>query len=379
MVRPSHDPDPPTTPKGREPWRGHWREDPMQWSVPLMTFGRLSMRVHVVFVLFGAFELVLSVSGARLGLAHVAAALGALALNVVLREVCRALAAQSLGAEPMPVVLWPLGSLSSHGVPGPRLARMVVAMSGTTIGAALTVTLAGVLLLAGLSQELVFFNPLDPAAVAARIGSTGTLVLWWAYAVTLLVTLLNLIPIFPLDAGRLIEAAVADRSVRRAGILLAARVGMVVALVLFVAAMTASLERVMGLSVFGGMICWFERRRAEFIAEPGRPEWRALGGNRRDLHRELDPLERLEADLDALEASDLDLEPDSAPPGDEKPDNWNPEAQADAEVDGILAKITRSGLESLSREERATLDAARERKLRGKNRGGDAPNNPRNH
>lgn len=32
MVRPSHDPDPPTTPKGHKPWRGHWREDPMQWA-----------------------------------------------------------------------------------------------------------------------------------------------------------------------------------------------------------------------------------------------------------------------------------------------------------------------------------------------------------
>ncbi|MCC6970519.1 MAG: hypothetical protein IT434_09890 [Phycisphaerales bacterium] len=351
----------------------------MQWSVPLMTSGRLSLRVHVVFVLFVAFELVLSVSGARLGLAHVAAALGALALIVFLREVCRAMAAQSLGAEPMPVVLWPLGSLSSHEVPGPRLARMVVALSGTAIGAALTVTLAGVLLLAGVSQELVFFNPLDPAAVAARIGSTGTLVLWWAYAVTLLATLINLIPIFPLDAGRVIEAAVADRSIRRAGIMLASRVGLVVSLVLFVAAMTASMEHLMGLAVFGGIICWLERRRAEFIAEPARPEWRALGGNRRDLHRDLDPLERLEADLDDLEASDADLEPDLAPLRDEKAANWNPEAQAEAEVDGILAKITRSGLESLSPEERATLDAARERKLRGKNREGDPPNNPRNH
>ncbi len=379
MVRPSHDPDPPTTPQGPEPWHGHWREDPLQWWVPLLTAGRLVLRVHVVFVLFVAFELVLSVSGARLGLSHIGAALGALTVNVILREACRALAAQSLGAEPMPVVLWPLGSLSSHEVPGPRLARMVVALCGTAIGAALSVTLAGVLLLAGVSQELVFFNPFDPAAIASRIGSTGTLVLWWAYAVTLLVTLLNLIPIFPLDAGRLIEAAVADRSVRRAGILLAARVGMVVSLVLFVASMTASLERLMGLAVFGGMICWFERRRAEFIADPGRSQWRALDRDRRGVPRDLDPLERLEADLDNLEELDLDAGAEPAPlPGPKTPVP-DPQAQAEAEVDAILAKITRSGLDSLTPDERATLDAARDRKLRGKNREGDAPNNPPKH
>lgn len=256
---------------------------------------------------------------------------------------------------------------------------MVVALCGTAIGAALSVTLAGVLLLAGVSQELVFFNPFDPAAIASRIGSTGTLVLWWAYAVTLLVTLLNLIPIFPLDAGRLIEAAVADRSVRRAGILLAARVGMVVSLVLFVASMTASLERLMGLAVFGGMICWFERRRAEFIADPGRSQWRALDRDRRGVPRDLDPLERLEADLDNLEELDLDAGAEPAPlPGPKTPVP-DPQAQAEAEVDAILAKITRSGLDSLTPDERATLDAARDRKLRGKNREGDAPNNPPKH
>ena len=134
----------------------------MQWVLPLFTAGRLSVRVHVVMVLYIAFELVLSVSGARLGILHIGAALGALALNVIFREVCRAVAAQSLGAEPLPLVLWPLGSLSSHEVPGPKLARMVVALGGTATGAALAVTLAGVLLLAGVKQDLIFFHLLDP-------------------------------------------------------------------------------------------------------------------------------------------------------------------------------------------------------------------------
>lgn len=355
----------------------------MQWLLPLFTAGRLSVRVHVVMVLYVAFELVLSVSGARIGIAHIGAALGALVVNVIIREVCRALAAQSLGAEPMPVVLWPLGSLSSHEVPGPRLARMVVAVSGTAIGSALAVALAGMLLLAGVKPELIFFNVLDPAATAARIGSTGLLVLWWAYATTLLVTLLNLIPIFPLDAGRTIEAAVTDRSIRRAGILLATRVGLVVALVVFVAATTASMERLMGLAVFGAVVCWFERRRAEFIVEPGLPAWRALASHRRHRTRDLNPLERLEADLDNLEALDLDVgaEPESLtkPQPSTRTRSTHAEAQSEAEVDAILAKISRSGLESLTPAERAALDAARERKLRGENRDGEPPKKPPNH
>lgn len=350
----------------------------MQWVLPLFTAGRLSVRIHVVMVLYVAFELVLSVSGARLGILHIGAALGALALNVIFREVCRALAAQSLGAEPLPLVLWPLGSLSSHEVPGPKLARMVVALGGTATGAALAVTLAGVLLLAGVKQDLIFFHLLDPGATAARIGSTGVLVLWWAYAVTVLVTLLNLIPIFPLDAGRAIEAAAGDRSIRRAGILLATRVGMIVSLVVFVAAMTASMERLMGLAVFAGMVCWFERRRAEFIAEPGLPAWRAVDSHRRRA-RDLDPLERLEADLDNLESLDLDLDPRaSSLPKPQSPDPI-PDDQGEAEVDAILAKISRSGMNSLTPEERAALDSARERKLQAERRNRDTPNNPPKH
>lgn len=383
MVRPSHDPDPPITPTGEGTPQGYRREDPMQWALPLFTAGRLTVRAHLVFVLFIAFELVLSVSGARLGILHIGAALGALIVNVIFREVCRALAAQSLGAQPMPVVLWPLGSLSSHDVPGPRLARMVVAVSGTAIGAALAVTLAGILLLSGVAQDLVFFNPLDPATTAARIGSTGTLVLWWAYAVTLLVTLLNLIPVFPLDSGRVIEAAVADRSIRRAGILLATRVGLAVSLVVFVAAMTASMERLMGLAVFAGAVCWFERRRAEFISEPDRPAWQALASHRRHRGREMDPLERLEADLDNLEALDLDVGAESETSARPHPNPGGRASQADsqleAEIDAILAKISRSGLESLTEVERAALDAARERKLRGENRDGETPKKPPNH
>lgn len=355
----------------------------MQWSLPVFTAGRLAVRVHLVLVLFIAFELVLSVSGARLGILHIGSALGALVVNVVIREVCRALAAQSLGAEAMPLVIWPLGSLSSHEVPGPRLARIVVALSGTAIGTALTVTLAGVLLLAGIAQDLVFFNPLDPGATAARIGSTGTLVLWWAYAVTLLVTLLNLIPIFPLDAGRVIEAAVADRSIRRAGILLASRVGMLVSLVVFVAAMTASMERLMGLSVFAGMVCWFERRRAEFIAEPGLPAWRGAANRKWQRAREMDPLERLEADLDNPEALDLDVGAEPDPLDMSKPSTGGRDGLAEArfeeEIDAILAKISRSGLESLTTEERAALNAAREWKLRGEKRDGETPKKPPNH
>lgn len=372
MVRPSHDPDLPATRRPSDASGWHWREDPTLWSLPLFRIRGLAIRAHVVLLLFVAFELVLSISGARLGPLHVGSAMAALVANVILREACRALVAHSLGAEPAPVILWPLGSLSGYEVPGSRLARMVVALSGTAIGGALCVTLAGVLLLCGASSELVFFNPVDPGATAARVGTPGTLVLWWCYAVTLIVTLVNLIPIFPLDAGRAIEAAVADRSIRRAGILLASKVGMIVSLVVFVAAMTASMERLMGLAVVAGMVCWIERRRAEFISQPLVPAWRAAPESRA---RAMDPLERLEADLAGLDASDAD-------PGVERGSPVAAGTEAcggDDDIDPILEKISRSGLESLTGDERAALEAARERRLRRENRDRGSPKDPPKH
>lgn len=345
----------------------------MLWSVPLARVAGVSLRVHVVFLLFVAFELVLSVSGARLGPSHVAMAIGALVFNVVVRELARAMAAQSLGGEPMPVVLWPLGSLSSHDIHGPRLARVSIAASGTAIGLALSVSLAGALLLSGVSRDLVLFNPFDPAATAGRIGSPGVLALWWAYAVTVIVTLVNLLPIYPLDSGRVIEAAVGDREVRRAGVLVACRVGMIGAMVLFVAAMTASSERLMGVGVFAGMVCWFERRRAEFIADPLRPHWRATVHPRPRPRGSLDPLERLEADLDRWGDSEEGLPEGETGerPGGDVADEGGPDPEA--ELDAILAKISRSGLESLTAGERSTLDAVRERKLRRQNPGYEPP------
>lgn len=93
----------------------------------------------------------------------------------------------------------------------------------------------------------------------------------------------------------------------------------------------------------------------------------------------MDPLERLEADLDNIDAMDLNVGPELAPPPSPKAPSRNLEAQIEAEVDAILAKISRSGLESLTPDERATLDAARERKLRGEIRPGETPNNPPKH
>lgn len=376
MVRPAHDPEPPTRPWGVERPRARWREDPLGWSIPLFTVARTPVRAHLVFVLYVTFELVLSVSGARLGPSHVAIALLALIANVLVRELARALVARALGAEPVPVMLWPLGSLSSPHVHAPRTARLAVALAGSAIGLAIAVSLGGVLMMSGTATNLILFNPLDPAAAAGRIGSLSTLVLWWAYAVTVIVSLVNLIPMFPLDAGRVIEAAIGQRAIARAGSLAATKVGMVVALVVFVAAMTASSERLMGVAAFAFMVCWFERRRAEFIADPLAPDWHASQPESASRHADdLDHLDDLMADLaDMDDADDPEIDDEvgpSSPSTSAGPARVDPEA----ELDAILAKISREGLEALSPVERSVLDAARVRKLRDKpgDRHGDRP------
>jgi hypothetical protein len=149
----------------------------------------------------------------------------------------------------------------------------------------------------------------------------------------------------PLDGARILEAALARMFNPGHAASVVCRVGLLTSLVLFVAAMTADQTRLMGLAVFGAGVCWIHLRRLDFVEEPG---LRVATHSRRSEGRG--------AEISFGPLPPISTEPILAP------DAKTPVTDDAAELDRVLAKISASGLGSLTPGEGRTLAAATERR-----------------
>lgn len=374
-------------------------EDPLAWSIALFRSGTFQLRAHVVVLMVAASELVLASVSDRIGPMHIGLAVGAILLLVLARELGRWVIVRSMDRDPAPIVLWPLGSLSPTPLLGGWRREMAAAAGGLTVNMLLWPVLAVGLYASGLGWDVLVFNPFKPSEVLVGIGSVWTAALWWLYFVNAwLVGLHLIVPMLPLDAGRVIESALRARTSARRATWLAARVGLAAALVLFVAAMSGGQTRLMGLAVFGAAVCWLQMRRVQFVHNPQRPESGLIEEPANDYSsvtlRVLDD-QAIDQTLDEtsldLSGTDLTRAELAAMVGDETISEISPKAGptagssaglpaprardeesaaldatmnavADAVLDTVLAKISRSGIASLSEDERAILaDATRQR------------------
>lgn len=374
-------------------------EDPLAWSIAIFRSGTFQLRAHIVVLMVAASELVLASVSDRIGPLHIGLAVGAMLILVLAREIGRWLIVRSMDRDPAPIVLWPLGSLSPTPLLGGWRREMAAAAGGLTVNMLLWPALAVGLYASGLGWDALVFNPFKPSEVLVGIGSVWTAGLWWLYFIDAwLVGLHLLLPMLPMDSGRVIESAFRARTSARRATWMAARVGLVAALVLFVAAMSGAQTRLMGLAVFGAAVCWLQMRRVQFVHNPLRPESGLIEEPANDYSsvalRVLDD-ETIDETLDdtALDLSGTNLTSAelSAMVGDETISEIPPKAAslrgqtagspaarardkesaaldasmnavADAVLDEVLAKISRSGIASLSEDERAILeDATRQR------------------
>lgn len=304
-------------------------ESPMSWSLPLMRLGAVSVRVHGSFLLFIAVEaLRASLPSTRQGLGfgltlQVLAFFMALSL---LHESARWWAMRRGGWDLDEWLLWPLGGLAGpaaagSGLPSARVewsGMLAIATLGIVNGAALQLLrgeLWGTTVPA--PWTLDGFGPLTVAHPGALVESL--FLLQWTVVVILA---LNLLPAFPLAAGRALASRWVDSVGWSAGLARASRVGTACAVAVFVAGLAFGSWTLTLLS----LLLWIAARETllrvaagdGFLAAPDRPE-----------------------------------PPRSRDPGDQ------------AELDRILEKINREGMGSLSFLERRRLRAATRRRREG--------------
>ena len=210
--------------------------DLLSWNLSLGRWAGVQVRLHVFFVLFAVVALHLATKGAEDHLLLVTAAcLGLLLASLLIHEFAHCLAARRFGGGADQILIWPLGGLAPVHVPHDPHQELLIALAGPA--ANLTCCLLVAPLLMFRVSLLPLLNPLAPP-----MGVDGTLswqmALSWAFWINWLLAVVNLLPAYPLDGGRVLRAllwAGTKHSFRESAVL-TARVAKFTALVLWVGA-----------------------------------------------------------------------------------------------------------------------------------------------
>lgn len=319
--------------------------NPLAWSMPAGRLAGVRLRLHFSFVLYAV---LLSLRGtlgpgdaAGLhGIRTVSLALGSLLAVVVLREWVRALVVRAAGGSADEVTLWPLGTLQGID-PAPGWASMVLAAcTGPAVSAVqLAACGAGLAAIAG-DWSAAFPDPFSAAWLATPHP-------WWHESLWFLqwtgiqVALLALLPMLPLDGGRVAEAVIVRRRGEFDAPRAAAAFTLASAALVGIVAVVRDLATVMAVAIacagYAAFILW-RLRAGDAVAEAGG------GWMPPDARAEPDPEAAAREEAARRRAAREDEE---------------------REVDRILAKIAREGRESLTDAERTALARATERRRGG--------------
>ena len=356
-----------------DPWRklgkpgGDWQglrptlDNPMSWALPLFRVARITVRIHLLFVLFVAIELLKSVAGpstsaaGQLGPGVMSLFIATLFLIVLLHEFGHCFACRWTGGDANEILMWPLGGLAFCLPPNTWKAHFITAAGGPMVNVVIFLLTAPTLgfvtgdwLGTALPNPLKIYDPLfiDDTTLA---GSLLFMALYCLHATNLILILFNLIPMFPFDGGRILQTLLWPRFGYANSMRFAVRTGFVGAILLAVFGAVINEWLFVGLAVFGGFTCYITHKQLEFTET-------MMGGESEEYATSV-----------LLGEDDADAATAAKPTRREKRAMKQAEADAQeqAQVDRVLAKIAERGMESLTSAEKKLLQRATEKKRRG--------------
>lgn len=349
--------------------------DPFTWSLPIGRVLGITVRVHILLVVvFLGFYLRVAYSkevefpaGAGIDTLIL---LGLLFLSILLHEFGHCYGARLMDGDAQEVLLWPLGGLASVEVPHTPRAHAVTTMMGPAVNLFLCLLAAAALASASLAPPWPVWDPfhaplynwsLAAAAHNGKYWSTGPMLEWWQLLAARLfflnanLFLFNLIPAYPMDGGRLLQALLWPRLGYSRSTSWAVFVGFCAMFIMGVAAFAINESLLLGLALF----IFFSCRQQWLLLETGGEE----GVFGYDFSQGYTSLER--------------GEPPAAPPKHRQPNFFQRWLQRRAErkrqreqenreaderrMDDLLDKIQRHGRQSLTDEENRFLKRVADR------------------
>lgn len=251
--------------------------------------------------------------------------------SVLAHELGHCWGARRVGGEAREVVLWPLGGLAHLQTPHTPAAQLVSTAAGPLVNVLIALFALVPFLLLGGSWS---FDTLSPAG--------GPLILGMIMGVNVTLAFFNLIPAYPMDGGRILQAALWPRFGLERATSIAVTAALIVSGMLGAWAIATSQWLLLGIMLMIAFSALAERARM----------------SRGDARQE---------DLVWPETSDAD----DGPPPQGRFAAWRERrrlrreeeetracAEMRARLDDVLAKVTECGLDGLTKEERRFLDQA---------------------
>jgi stage IV sporulation protein FB len=319
-------------------------------TLPLYTLFGIRVCIHNAMIVFILGSVLLGPKW--LSLTDRMLSMTALLLGALIHEYGHCIAARLRHGTCSEILLWPLGGLTSPDSPPRPGARLMTVLGGPVASGLVCLTAAGGLWLVD-RHEWVPLNPLrlmtpELAPALPPAGICLSLFFWWVFAVNYALLLVNLLPIFPLDAGQLLQTLLWNFIGNERARVVACLVGMFGATLLGLVGLAlwnwATLAIVF-LSVWLFLSCYQERM---ILLESGpREPWQTEEHDystslyrqdeppRRRVNKRAVRIARKRARLDAAERERLDA---------------------------ILAKVSATGLASLGWRERRALRSATEKR-----------------
>ncbi len=339
-------------------------DNPLNWSFRVGRLFAIDVRVHIVFIICAIvlvwMELPSKESGLPVSwgqvLIHALGTYAILFFVVLVHEFGHCFGARYTGGEADEILLWPLGGLAYVNPPHNPTAHMITTVAGPMVNVILCMICTLVLVLWTGSLGAVPWNPLHPTTPIdpAIFPTTGQ---WWVmqfFGISYFLLLINLLPIFPFDGGRVVQAWLWPRKGYKASMMIATTTGMVGALLVgLVALFMEESWLLLMIAVFGYITCYQSRRTLRHEAEFGAGEfgydfsqgYTSLNGDEAKAERRPGFFERRRARKEAVRAAR--------------------ETQAREEheraVEQILQKISQTGMASLTARERRILEDETER------------------
>lgn len=219
----------------------------------------INIRVHVLFVIWIAFRLITEQTD-RVGEALF---LGMLFGIVLLHEFGHCFGARSVGGDAHDIMMWPLGGLAYADAPMRPWPQFVTVAAGPAVNVVFCLISGAVLVATVGTAEIISLNPLN--SIPYRFTEQWMNVLAMFYRVNYLLLAFNLLPIYPLDGGQILQAIIWPLVGLQRATLIACQVGLAGCVILGLLALKLGGGGMLFfIAIFGGFTCWQRLQAARY-------------------------------------------------------------------------------------------------------------------
>ncbi|HEY7115517.1 MAG TPA: site-2 protease family protein [Tepidisphaeraceae bacterium] len=181
--------------------------NPLMWlltgSVPLFTAFGIRVRMHASLLILLLLTILTAQMQGGMGMRNALTFDFLLFGIILLHEFGHCFAARSVGGDAKEILMWPLGGLAFADAPNRAWPQLVTTAGGPLVNVLICLVTAVGLVIANRGDTAVSWNPLS-SSFHLPDGQVAYF-LWFIFIISWGNLLFNLLPIFPMDGGRLLQ------------------------------------------------------------------------------------------------------------------------------------------------------------------------------